>query len=725
MKLLRFELKKVFTHKWFQYVLIFTVLLNVFALYQTEKAKGDFAETKGFYNELREIPADEKEAFIKENKNEKALSEFQKVSGYNEYLSSIEETAENLSAFSVFCDSVTEFSKDNIEKTARDFEKMRDIKTEYDINNGVDIIVNSQITDFCIMLMLVVLGMALITDEKDKRIFSLLRAAPGGMGRTILSKISALFVCSLFANAVITLSSMLFAGGAYGFGDLSRSVQSVPDMMTSILHINIGELFVLLFCVKTLGVFIIGLLVMLLCLITKRAVVMLVSVIALSGGSFALTFIPETAEFNHLKFVNLYSLVNPYNIFKSYLNLNIFGKAVNVITVFAVFAFVAFAALTVGTVVYYLNKRPLENTLRASRKSLFYDKVHGSYRYFEWKKLMIINKAAAIILIFAALQSYAVYNQTNYRSNSDYYYKYCMEMLEGELTPEKEVFVLNEKAEIDEAEEKLNELSEKRYKGEISTAEFISLQAPYSEIIEKSESFEDVYEKYLYIKETPGAEFFFDRGYEKLFGIADENFSFTDSVLLMCVFAFCLCGVFSLEYKNSMYKVLNGTAFGANKTRKTKLGISLVTSFIIFAVAYLPEIIYIGRFYGFPMLSSPIMNISALKLLGNTPVWCGILILYILRFAVIALLVPIISAVSLKTKNNVITAVIFSVIFVLPMLLYALGLEFVKNLSVWNLISGSVLSGENVLVFAVQFTALLFLSILSMIYIKRNFGKAD
>lgn len=693
MRLIRFELKKVFFNKFFIGMVAVTLVLNLFFLYENGKAD-NIGSTSNYDT-------------------------------YDEFVDSVQANAEKSLSTSVFSENLSEFSKKNIQKTADDFETMRGIEITEDINVGVLTVLNSEMSDLCILLVLISVGLSLIIDEKEKQLFNFIRSTKNGTISTIFAKLVTSFICCLFINALITSSNSAFAFCTYGFGDVFRSIQSVPELLTCFLRLNVIEFFLLFFIIKTIGIFIIGTVVFLFCLVLKRAISMLVVVSLISAGSFSLTFISETSNLNFFRYINLYSLLNPYRIFSSYTNLNIFGEPINVIIVFALFAFLTALVTLSIVIVYYLKKRPLENSDRKTRKALFSSKTHYSLTYFELKKLLSLNKVTAIILIFAILQIYFVYKQVNFQSSEDYYYQYYMEMLNGSLTEYKEKIILEEKAKIDETEEKLNILNEQRQNGELSLQEFIHSQEQYSDALDKSDMFNQVYEKYLYIKDHPKAEFIYDSGYEKLFGISDKNFSVVNTMLLLSAFAMCFCAVYSTEYKNSMYKILSTTKYGVNKTIYIKSKIIVCITALLFVIAYLPELIYIQRFYGFTNLNAPLISIPALFGLGEMPIWNAIAFLYLLRFAIMLMLIPIISAVSLKSKNNIITAIIGIIIFVVPIFVYyTMNVKLLETHSLWNLLSGRVLiSGSSVPLFVIQLILLATLSLISSMFIHRKFPK--
>lgn len=696
MRQIRFELKKVFFNKFFVGMIAFALFLNLFTLYQSPKAGEDASGTASY-------------------------------STYDQFLDEVQANAENALSVSIFSQGLTEFSQRNIEKTAADFETMRGIQISPDVDEGILLVLNSAVSDLCVLLLLIAVGLALIVDEKERKLFHLIRSTRGGTVHAIVAKLAALFVCCVVINTVITGSTALYAYFTYGFGDISRSIQSIPELIRCFLQLDVLGFSLVLFLVRTAGIFIVGALILLCCLLARRAITALLAVAVTGAGSVALTLIPETSAFHLFKYINLYSLLNPYPVLKSYVNLNLFGQPVNVIAVFAVFAVLSAALIVAAVICCYVKIRPLENSDKRARGLFASNRVRYTVRHFEWKKLFFLNKAVVILLLFAAFQVYAVYGQTNFQSSGDYYYQHYMQMLSGPLTEEKEQIILADQAEIAEAEEQLNLLNEQRWKGEITTQEFIQQQEQYAATAEKAGDFQRVYDRYLYVKNTPGAEFLCDSGYERLFGITAPGFSTGNTILLLCALSLSLCGIYSVDYKTGMYKVICATWYGMDRTRRAKASAAIFAATPTFLLAYVPELIYIGRFYGFAGLDCALVSIPALSWLGGAPVWCGIGLLYLLRFAVMMLIIPIISAISLRSKNNIVTVVICLLLFAVPIGIYQVtGIEFFADWSLWNQLSGAVLiGGDPVWRWVLQAAALAAGSAGCAVYIRRRFGKAQ
>lgn len=139
---------------------------------------------------------------------------------------------------------------------------MENIHPKYDINNVVNLLFNFY-TDIFILLIIVIICLSLITDEKGKGLFALIKATQRGTGQTIVAKLFALFILILSVHILIFGSTILFASKTYGLGDLSRAVQSLPNMIDSTLKLNLWQYILLYFGVKTCGLYIVGTLIFL------------------------------------------------------------------------------------------------------------------------------------------------------------------------------------------------------------------------------------------------------------------------------------------------------------------------------------------------------------------------------------------------------------------------------------------------------------------------------
>jgi len=793
LKLLKYELLKVVTKKLFWGFLFICILLNIAILWQTNKPdqlSPSFSETKSFYDTLRKMSDQDKLYYLGEQKEQlkavllkeqieneqihntdsEALEYMQSIyapyyekykeildekqdymtaarkqtlvdfvskeiitnDSYKEYLDKIESDATRLLGVSIFQSSIDGFSKLNVEKTAADYAAMRNTTIEYDTNKGLTLLFNSPATDIVIILILIMLCFALITDEKDKRLFHLVKSTRNGTLQTVKAKIMALFVLAFGINMLLAVTNIAFSGFTYGLGELSRSIQSVPDMVGSTLNLSVVQYFGLFFAVKTIGVFIAGLIIFLFAIHSKHPITMLLLTTLTAGGSILLTYIPVLSAFNWFKYINFAVLIQPHSALKSYLNLNLAGRPVNILLIVAVFSVFMLIMLLILNCITFVNKRGLESEQsflktiagKISKLSTIFARYHSGYTFFEFKKIAFINKALLVLVLFATFQGYWSANQTQYFSPDEYYYKFYMNRLEGKLTESKETLLLSEKEKFDEAQYKYDEIIERYNNREITMAVMVSELKPYEKILSQVGAFLPIYERYEYIKAHSNAEFLYDKGYERLFGIIDADEGLNSGIKLLVVLIFCLCGVFSIEYKSGMYKVLNASKKGIRETVTSKLGVSILTALIIYAIAYIPDLIFIGKFYGFGGLNFPLVSLPAFSGFGQVPIWFYITLLFTLRLLVCVCVAFIVLCFSLIVKNNILAALCAVLAFLAPLFIHIMGISFFDNISMLQLLTiNNMFIGLPVWRSIIQCAVFVGTAIISLLFLYKKFGK--
>jgi hypothetical protein len=197
----------------------------------------------------------------------------------------------------------------------------------------------------------------------------------------------------------------------------------------------------------------------------------------------------------------------------------------------------------------------------------------------------------------------------------------------------------------------------------------------------------------------------------------------TSGMWLIAVLILCLCGMFSMEYKTGMYKILNATVHGHSATVKLKLLFSILLTGIAFISASLPELIYTGRFFGYEGISLPLASIPDFPNV-SFPIWSYIVLMLFLRFVVFTGIVMIIHAISLKVKNNAYSALISTGILLLPLFLYLFGFNLLNAVSLLSLITVNGIIVSPSFGKAVQTVVFITVSVMCVNYIIRKFGKA-
>lgn len=798
MKLLKYELYKVITRKLFWGFLAAVLIVNVAALLWLNRPDGlSHSETKAMFDAIRTMPRDGKLEYLTEQKEilgyytlkemadterelvakgiglstyedivsyetqlEEMRSRFgerldREISGetaskqidlidtvmgeltrndYREYLAGIDSTAEMNKTLKIYGDENT-FTYRNIEKTQADFNGMQDVRVRYDVNLGLNSLFDSPPTDILLIILITIVCIALITDEKDKRLFLLIKSTPGGVGRTIAAKMGAMALCVFGVSLIVFLSNIVFAELTFGLGDMTRPIQSIPDMMISTMKINLLEFTALFFLVKVCGLIAVGLLVMFLAIHARHGIIVLLGIGIFSALNVLLGMIPVISSWNWLRFLNFAMLIRPYEVLRRYFNLSLFGYPVGLIPIFLLFVCIVFASVLFAVCFSYVKKRGLENSnaLWGKRWFDFSFKKPINWRWFEFRKIAFTNRALLILTVFAIAQIFLYNNaQPPYLGYEHNYIKSFLIANQGAITEPSEDFILTEKAKLDEARAETDKLTELYQKGELRLDEMLELRKQYDRTLANEHVINLLYERYEYINSTPGAEFLYDSGYAELFGLTNADAGLTSGMTLVAVLAMCLCGVFSIEYKTGMYKILNTAKFGHSQTIKIKLLFSSIFSMMIFICAYLPDLLYIKNHYGFQGLGLPLSSIPPTELgafpvfMGGLPVWGYLVLLIFVRFIVCLGIALFILAFSLVIRNNLYTVLCALGVLLAPLLFHVFDITFLDGVSLYRLVTANGLFTAyplwQTIMGCVVFAAG---ALISVLFLSQRFGRND
>jgi hypothetical protein len=656
------------------------------------------------------------------------------IMGYQKSLDRIRDNSSILLSTSIFgSQNPNSFSSRNIKKTVADYAGMDSIKPRYDSDKGVNLLVSFPATDLFILMIILAACLFLITDEKDKGLLALIKATRGGSGRTIAAKMVTLFVLAFSVTTLVFASTAAFAQFSYGMGDLSRPLQSLPDMMGSTLRLNVGQYLLLLFAAKALGLYVVGLLILLFTILARHPIVVLVDTVLVAAVSIGFVLlIPMTSDLNWLRVLNAVNFVMPNNIFGDYYNLHFFGQPVNMIPVFIAFAALLFVLLILINSIVFINKKEI-----ASAQSSFMDvlrnikifrpRVHSRFAFYEVKKIAGLNLAALILILFALFQWYSTKNDKIILMPNDYYYRHYMVMLAGKLTPAKETFLQTEKEKFTDAHAAMQTIEDKYNADTVSWEDKNNEESPYDTILSEEPSFTQVYNRYVYIKAHPGTQFVYDLGYDRLFGVTDPDNGLGSGIRLLIGLILCLCSVFSMEYRTGMYKVLGTTEKGASKTVMCKLLISMGFAVLLFVCAYLPDILLVGKTYGFNGLSISLASLPSFVHFKAFSIIGYIILLFATRLVVCFGAAILILTLSLAIKNNVYAALVTFCALAGPPLLHEIGIHLFDHASLIPLLATNTyyLGSQNMFVALSQLVLFVVLMIMSLLFMFRKFTKQN
>lgn len=462
-----------------------------------------------------------------------------------------------------------------------------------------------------LLLLAVILGSRVILCEHDSRMKSFLCISKRG-GRTYAKKLWLMLFLSFGLSAVFSILNLTVCGIKHGFSGLQAPVVSVQSMEFCPYPMSIIGYILTVYVISSAMTFLVAL---------------LSSVVGKLSGSYIFTFLSGGTVCTCL-YLSGFDLGG---LFIRYRALNLFGIAVDSLPFYAILLVLTCAFL--GTLFCLVGNRQTSFGERMRRaEQLLFEKTaavrkkvlkrkgprrirrHGLYVY-ELKKIFISSKLILLVVLLLGTKIYFCIE--NGAQNDPYereYYRLCTE-LGGELTNEKSVYITTGLAEceavLSQHEEKksqvqsglitseqYNEYLQKLYVAEVRQSAFLRLDEQRRHI----ESLHDAGKK---------AEIIFDSGWKTLFSAEPDLYLYA---LILLLFA----GIYSFEYKSGMDGLLPSVKRGGHVLDRTKFLTAATVTAVLCLIFTATDIVFLTRTYPLENLSAPALSVIGIPMSVNT-----------------------------------------------------------------------------------------------------------
>lgn len=570
---------------------------------------------------------------------DEVLVELEKINTYSVFLSEIEEKALMLESISVFNSDT--FSNKNILKTAEDFKGMENIKPEYGATKGLTVFLETSIPDVIMLMIIILFCNISICYEFEKDLVKLLISTQFGGHKTFIAKLCALVISVSISYLLILSSTLVFCWYSYGFGDVYRPIQSLPDLMATDLNFCVIEYVAMYSVLKLLGFIAVLLIVMFFSFVVRKGVlVVLASILCGSISYFVFYIIPITSVWNWFKIINPITLVNTNFILSRYFNLNFFGKPLNISIVYVIFL----SSIIMGfALIDYYKYISLNYVVSHKTKNTYLTEkickkvcVPKSIWYYEAKKIFVSNHVLLFILLFVVFQIFYFTNTKIYVTAEELYYKNYISIVENGISEQEELQLLSKNNFYDESDE-----------------------SAFLRFLE--------YYDYVKANSKDGAKLIYDTGYNILFNVEKSDFGRDSALQMLVILSLCLCGVFSFEHQSGARRLLLSQFKGGNYTVSCKIVISMCIVIVLFIITYTKDIFLIYSNYGLKNVLYPISSLPAFSTYpSNVSILEGVLLLMGMRLFVFLIVGLFLLAVSQVTKNYVFATALALFILILP-----------------------------------------------------------
>ncbi len=681
MRVLFCELRKLFSSGIFIFAAAAAVILNLYLCLSANPAKVTDEQYRAHYSELEGLSSGEiisaisaeidelyNGGFTYEMINRRdflrgELEQAQKIAGYNDYLAEIDASAERMTSVSIFANK-NSFSYKNITRTPAAYDPVRGVEPAYSRSQGILLAADNPVCDILLIFCAVTAVIPLIVGERESGITALIKPLRHGRAHLAAAKSAAVLLCCIVMGALLYGSALAVGAARFGLGDLSRPVQSLAGFLGCNLPISTGTAMFLIFAVKIAAALLAALIFECLCT-ALYSIYAYISAVVIAAVEVLLFIIIDgnswAAAFGK---INLAAFFDSAGIFKNYLNINIFNEPNNIISV-------TVTALTIGIIGFFI----LQNFLfsRIAIKDFKTRQLLPSISYIPKKpfsyaayKQFVTHKGALIILLILGAQMYSAANyRIEYSADDMQYRAYCAEFAQ---MPENraEEFAKSEKQRFEELHE------------HVLTADFNEALTIYDELNAES-GFDRAYEQQKYISalDSDNKAMFYQTGWRRLFGADGYMEDMRLTLFAALGICFAVSPLIAYDNRRRLGYLLYTNLHGRREYFRRNIAVSAITSVLISAVTNAPHFIAVLLLYKTEGVEYSIRCIPEFEHFFDIPITAYIVLLCVLRSLALVLCGWITLFISSRCKSVSAALLIGMAVFVLPVMLYLAGAEFV------------------------------------------------
>ncbi|MBD5128920.1 MAG: hypothetical protein HDT43_03195 [Ruminococcaceae bacterium] len=674
------ELKKLFGNR--RIIFMFAAVIIINALFLIIPEYSDFSPSA--YNELwdklDDLPSSERSGFINDRIAELSdhgyftetffdnfyeerqllkavLAETAQTDNYADYLKSVDDSAENMKTLSFFSDE-NSFNYRNIIKTQEEFSRLGTENIDAQRSRGVLMAVRFGASDILMILLILIFTAKLLTSEREQGYLPLVRTTANGQTRLCAVKLLALTVSVCFAALVLYGSNIAAGAAVYGLGDPNRGIQSVYGFFSCGEQISVGIFLTGFMLVKLLFCAVFSTVVFMFSALSVGSAAGIILVLAFSAVETALYYaVPATSVFAPFRQINITAAADSAALIGKYLNVNFFGFPINgaAVTVAALLIFGAVCG-TAGVMLFSdktYKRSAKKGSFGGANTSII---AHELYKSFICGKGFFILLAAAIAVIVLQKPVKPYYNDI-----SDYiYYSYISE-IQGEYTDEKSEYI----------------------NGELEAASMDFSE--YGKI--KFTALEKLQRHAAYLKEN-GGYFVKDVGYKMLTG--DETVRVYDrlaAAVKTLFLIFIAVYSYSAEYRSGAIMLLRSSPNG-KRTFFWKILAAALCSLLILLIFDGSRIFNVLNTWGTELMTAPAYSMEHLSSV-SMPIISYIILTEIQRF--IGMIAVSAAVFFISGRLYSVSVIVSAAVFVVPLVMSAIGFEFMDYFLAEPLLIGNVL----------------------------------
>lgn len=231
---------------------------------------------------------------------------------------------------------------------------------------------------------------------------------------------------------------------------------------------------------------------------------------------------------------------------------------------------------------------------------------------FEWKKILLYQKGAGLILLFIILKILGLFLfeqpvNADIAENKESY-EMWLDKVEGKLDDDKKVFIEEMSSKYTLAESRIQKIYMDYSHGKINLNELESELSELDELMQKKKGFNLLFEQYRAIREQPENRYFINpNAWNGI--LVKENINY----LLMIFVAIVGIQIIGIEQKNGMDILIKISGNGGRKLSKNKIINYIILIISMVLLDFLIEYVFFDIKYSFSHGEYPLQSLDFFK----------------------------------------------------------------------------------------------------------------
>lgn len=623
------------------------------------------------------------------------LTQTEYLTGYSDWLNTIQKNKDNMLAFPIFNDPNT-FSGRNIIKTADEFEKLQGVNLTLGADGAIEALMSFPLTDYFLLVILLLFSISFL-EERKKGLWSVMHAVPNGRLRLAAHRMAILFGVSVFGVLLLYGINLVIGFSLYGgIHDLGRTLQSVELLGRLPMLGTIGGFLIRYFLLRIDTAFFVSLLLWLLVTAVNNVKYTIIVAAGVLVAEYSLyTFLPVQNGLNGLKYFNLFTYISQSDLCTNYLNIDLFGYPLGIRSISQLALLPLCLLLAAICILIHCCKKPMTEKDLLGRAAYginsVTDKGLRHLRLFgmELHKTLWIQKDIVILALFVYLAvglsftaNITIYNPAEVAAR-----QYTTE-LAGEITDDTFARINDIEAELEQTIADYVDAKLAYENGEI-TGDQLNVYAYYDGIAcTNQEGLNMVRGRAEELFRLGAAKGFTpwlieQTPFESVFGSAAQSNQHKAAVIAVLALTLLLAGNMAYERQSGMTFLLGATPKGRGALLIRKIIVAVLAATVVWAIVYGMELYTLLSSFSIQAWDVPVQNLS---MMTEFPILCSIkewfAILYGYRLFALLCGAILILLVSSCVKRMEIAYIAACGIMLVPSLLYAyVGIEIFRPLA--------------------------------------------